>query len=337
MRRRTLIQSSALLAASAVTTALFGGCSSQKPAATSSATNGAPLRIGVVPWIGWSSTKIAEVKGFFQEAGVNVQQTVFQTVSEVNTALLAKQIDIAGLVAVDLVVLGAQVPDLKFFMVSDYSGEVDAILGRGINSPEDLRGKKLAREDIPYEVTFVGRYLESIGLTEQDVEIISLPSADAATALIAGKVDAAATYAPFIGNVLKQSPDAKVLFSAKDSNIIINGFAAQAEVLKTRREEILAYMRAYDKAMQFAKTNESEALDITAKWTGITAPEVKAQLAQVDVYDLAKNKSVAFNSGNPLNVANSIDEGGKVLVKAKKAAKTLDGKSLIDPSFVESF
>jgi NitT/TauT family transport system substrate-binding protein len=257
-------------------------------------------------------------------------------VTEVNTALLANQIDIAGLVAVDLIVLGAQAPELKLFMVSDYSGEVDSILGRGINSPEDLRGKKLAREDVPYEIVFVGRYLESIGLTEKDVEIVSLPAPDAATALIAGKVDAAATYAPFVGKALKETPDAKVLFSAKNTNVIINGFAGHGKVLKERREDVLAYMRAYDKALKFAKDNATEANAITAKWTGITPQEVKEQLTQVNVLDMAANKAIAFNATNPLNVANSIDAGGKLLVNAKKVTKALSGQSLVDDSFVKA-
>jgi NitT/TauT family transport system substrate-binding protein len=334
MRRRTLLRSSALLSIGAVSTALFGSCAQSSPQATPTA--GVPLRVGLVPWIGWSSAQIADVKGFFKEAGVNVQHTVFQTVSEINTALLANQIDIAGMVATDLVILGNQAPDLKFFMATDYSGEVDAILGRGINSPEDLRGKKLAREDIPYEIVFVGRYLASIGLSEKDVEIVSLPAPDAATALISGNVDAAATYAPFVGKTLNQAKDAKVLFTAKDTNIIINGFTASSKVLNDRRTDVLAYMRAYYKALDFAKTNTAEAHEITAKWTGITPEEVTEQMTQVNVFDLAKNKDITFNPSNDLNAANSIDAGGKLLINAKKTTKAIAGSSLIDDSLIKA-
>jgi NitT/TauT family transport system substrate-binding protein len=163
-----------------------------------------------------------------------------------------------------------------------------------------------------------------------------LPAPDAATALITGKVDAAATYAPFVGKALKEAKDAKVLFSAKDTNIIINGFTASSKVLQARRQDVLAYMRAYYQALDFAKTNATEAHEITAKWTGITPQEVAEQMTQVNVLDLAANKEIAFNASNELNAANSIDAGSKLLVNAKKMTQTIAGQSLVDDSLIKA-
>jgi NitT/TauT family transport system substrate-binding protein len=338
MRRRDILQSSALLTVSAVATAILGSCGQQtstKDAATNSAQK-APLHIAMIPWIGWGSAHIAEVKGFFKEEGIEVKQTVFQTVSEVNTALLSKKVDMSWLVALDLLVLAAQAPDLKFIYASDYSGEVDAIVGNGINSPADLRGKKIAREDIPYEVVFTNKYLASVGLTEKDVQIVSLAVPDAHTAFIAGKVDAATIYEPFVGKALKGRPGSKVLYTAKGSNVIANGLAADSSVLKNRREDILAYLRAIAKAMKFAATNPQETNELLAKWVGATSAEVTAQMTQVRLLDMAANKSIVFDEANPLNVINGIDAAAPILTKAGKISKTLAGKDLVDGSFVKA-
>ena len=342
MRRRQVLRSSALFALGGLSSAVLPSCNrSENPTATTSpasptSSSKSPLKIGLIPWIGWGTVEIAAQKGYFKEVGTEVEQTVFQTVSDVNTALLAKKVDLAWLVALDLLVLSAQIPDLKFIYASDYSGNVDAIVGVGINSAADLKGKTLAREDIPYEVVFTGKYLESLGLKEQDVNIVSLPVPDASAAFIAGKVDAATLYEPFVGKALKERAGAKVLYTAKDSNVIINGLAGSAQILQERRDDILAYLKAIEKASTFQKENPSEAHAILAKWAGITPDEITAQMKQIVLMDAAANKNTAFNDTAPLNVANSIDAAGPILQRTGKITKTLAGKDLIDGSFVQA-
>jgi NitT/TauT family transport system substrate-binding protein len=337
MRRRDILRSSALLTVSAAATVILGSCNQQtSPKSDISPAGKAPLRIALIPWIGWGSAHIAEVKGFFKEEGITVQHIAFQTVTEVNTALISKKIDMSWLVALDLLVLADKAPDLKFIYASDYSGEVDAIVGNGINSAADLKGKKLAREDVPYEVVFTNKYLASVGLTDKDVKIESLAVADAHTAFVAGKVDAATIYEPFVTKALKGRPGSKVLYTAKGSNTIINGLAAESAVLQSRKADIMAYLRAIEKGMKFAAANPQEAHTLLAKWTSAAPAEVAAQLPLVRIMDLAANKSIAFDEKNPLNAINSIDAAAPLLVKASKITKVLAGKNLVDSSFVKA-
>ena len=343
MRRRDILRSSAFLTIGAVSTSILGSCEQQtapkdaaSPAPQTSSTSKSPLRIALIPWIGWGSAHLAEVKGFFKEEGIEVQHTAFQTVTEVNTALLSKKIDMSWLVALDLLVLAKESPGLKFIYASDYSGEADAIVGNGINSAADLKGKKLAREDIPYEVVFTNKYLAAQGLTEKDVKIESLAVADAHAAFIAGKVDAATIYEPFITKALKGRPGSKVLYTAKGTNTIANGLAADSSVLQSRKQDIMAYLRAIEKGMKFATANPQEANALLAKWVGATPAEVTAQMPLVRIMDLAANKSIVFDEKNPLNAINSIDSAAPLLVKAGKITKVLAGKDLVDSSFVKA-
>ena len=344
MRRRDIIRSSAFLTIGAVSTSIFGSCGKSPQTSTSTtnvtspaSTEGkAPLRIALIPWIGWGSAHIADVKGYFQAEGIEVKQTVFQTVSGVNTALLSKQVDLCWLVALDLLVLATEAPNLKFIYACDYSGEVDAIVGHGIKNTADLKDKKIAREDISYEVVFTSEALASVGLSDQDVRIVSLAVPDAYAAFVAGKVDAATLYEPFISKALKGRPGSKVLYTAKNSNTIANGLVADSSVLETRREDVLAYLRAINKSLTFAKANPKEANKLLAKWVGATPAEVTAQLAQITRFDINTNKLIIFNERNALNVINSIDSAAVILKKAGKISKILAGKDLVDSSLVRS-
>ncbi len=337
MRRRTVIKSSALLALGAVSSVGLNSCGNKS--ATSQNGGAGPsdqvLRVGLVPWVGWSRTHIAEKKGFFAEEGIKVEQTVFDTVTAVNDALLAKEIDLAWLVAADLVVLADEAPGLKFVMASDYSGDVDAIVGRNIGGAEGARGKTFAREDIPFQIVFLHKYLESIGLNEKDIKVVSLEVPDGAKALQAKEVDAVAAYEPFVGSALKEE-GAEILFSAEGTNIIANGLAGHSPVLQSRRQDILAYMRGLNKALDYAKANPDEANQMIAEWVGATPEETKEIMAKVNLMDLEANKSIAFSPSNELNIANSFDSAVPILVSAGKATSEVPGASFVDSSFVDA-
>lgn len=345
IRRRLLIKSSALFALGAAATTALGSCqasspSTSEPAATGSdgAASGSAksevLRVGLVPWLGWGEAKIAEANGYFEAAGVAVEQTLFQTVTEVNTAFLSEQIDLAWLVAADLLVLAETANNLKFIYASDYSGQVDAIIGRNIAEPKAIAGKTLAREEVPYEIVFVAKFLDSVGLTEKEVKVVPLTAADGATALVAENLDAVATYEPFVSNALKASDDNKILFTAEGTNIIINGLAARAAFLQAKREPVLAYLKAIEQANQFLASNPKESHEIIAKWVGVTPQEVSDLMGKVTKLDIADNQAIAFAADNSLNVASSLDSAGPILVSAGAAKKAIPGADLVDASFV---
>ncbi len=334
MRRRTVIKTSALAALGTVASLGLNSCNPKTSGNAGSNSDSSSLKVAMVPWLGWGRSKIAEEKGFFEQEGVNIEHVVFQTVGEVNTALLAGQADLAWLAASDLVILSEKAPGLKFIMACDYSGTVDAIIGRGIDSAEDARGKKFAREDVPYEIVFMTKYLETLGLTEADVEITSLPAADGSAALIAGNVDAAAVYEPFVSNAQKEADDVEVLFTAEGTNIIINGLAGDAVLLGDRREAVLAYLRALEQGMVFTQENPDEANQIIGDWVGLSREENAALMEQIVLLGTAENKEVTFNESNELNVVNSINDAGPILVAAGKVEAALDGTKLIDDSFI---
>jgi len=336
MRRRTLLKNASLIAVSATATTVLGSCNqTTSGSGTDSADNSSNvLRIGLVPWLGWGEAKIAEVNGYFEEEGIEVTQTVFQSVTEVNTAFLSGQLDLVWLVAGDLVVLSDTTPGLKFIYASDYSGEVDAIIGRNVDSPADLAGKTLAREEVPYEIVFVQKFLESAGLSEDDVNVVPLTAADGSVALVAENLDAVATYEPFVSNALNASDENTILFSAAGTNIIVNGLASSDAFLTERRDDVMAYLRAVEKANQFRDNNQAEAYEIIADWIEVSPEEVADLMGKITLLNAAENQAIAFATDNDLNVANSIASAASILVEAGFAEQALPGESLVDGSFV---
>ena len=339
MRRRTLIKSSALFGLGALGTNIISSCvqPNNNPVTNTTTSKGIkPLRVGLLPWLGWEGLYIAEIKKLFAVEGIEVEQIMFKSPTDINNALLARQIDIGGIVAVDMFGLTAQAPDLKIIMVSDYSGEVDGILcNNKIFKPEDLRGKKFARENAPYEIVFVGEFLKRGGLTEKDVQIISLTAEEGAKAFMAGKVDAVATYDPFITKALKMRRDAKQLFSPKGTSIIANSIAVHGKVIEERRNDVLAYIRAIEKGSKWAKANLTEANNLMAKWLELSVAEIVDQRPKIYTLDITENKIVAFNSSNSLNLESSLRAASKILLDSGRIKTPGDVSTFIDGSLIK--
>lgn len=333
--RRSILKWFALFLLGCLIPVVAVACNSPQAATPDSDSNSKPLMVGASPWAGFQGQYIAAAKDFFGEENVKVEEQYFQSTSDVNTALAAGKLDLGWIGGTDLITLVAQNPSLKAIMLSDYSNGADGILVRGVSQPADLKGKTLSREDAPYALVFVGEYLKQGGLTEKDVKIVSLSAADSATAFAAGKVDAAATYEPFLTKALKEGKG-EIVFTTQDTNIIPNLLAARGEVLEQRREEVLAYMRAIDKGVDLAQSSPDEAAEIVAQKLGITPEEIPAQLAGIKTFDITGNQEQPFNASDPLYLQKSFESAVQILHDTGKISTTVDAASLIDDSLIKS-
>ncbi len=320
----------------------LAACTSQQ-AGTASSTNSAspvaasqPLIVGTSPWAGFVGQYAAEAKGLFSEEGVTVNEVAFNTTGDVNTALAAGKIDLGWIGANDLVTLSAKAPDLKLklIMMSDYSNGADGVLGRGITKPEDLKGKRVAREDGLYHVVLLATYLSTANLTEKDMDVVVMPAADAAVAFASGKIDLATTYEPYLAKAAREGKG-EILFSTKDSNILPDGVAVRDEVLQARKPEILAYLRAVGKAVDFAEKNPKEAAEIIGKKIGVAPEEIPPQLAGIRLMNVEKNKSEAFVVGSSLSAADSLKRAAKIAHELGITPTLVDGGALVDDSIVK--
>lgn len=314
---------------------LSTACSSQQSTGSNSASTKKPLIVGVQPWIGFRGHYVATAKNLFTPEGVTVKEEFFQVATDTNTALAAGKVDLAWIGGPDLLTLVAQAPSLRIIMVSDYSNGADGIIGRNISKPEDMRGKKVAREDAPYAIVFLGEYLKQAGLTEKDLNVIPLSAGDAVAAFVSGKVDAATTYEPWLSKAVQQAKAEKI-FTSKDTNIIPIVLATKSEVIESRKDDILKYLRAIDKGIAFADSNPDEAAKICARKLGVTPKEIPAQLAGIEPFNIEGNKTGPFNSNSPLSLKKSLESASQTIYKLKVIPKPVNVANLIDDSLIKA-
>jgi len=85
------------------------------------------------------------------------------------TGFLAGRVDVTWVTSGDAIEMIYKDPTIRMIYVVDYSNGSDGMIGRGINSPQNLKGKTIGRENLLFENVLLRAYLEKGGLTEKDV------------------------------------------------------------------------------------------------------------------------------------------------------------------------
>lgn len=287
------------------------------------------IKIGLQPWLGYGPLWIAEQKGFFAENGVDVQLVNFTWDQDMAAAVASGNVQVIS-AATNTVILNINNGvDLKGFLVMDGSTTADAILaGNSIASIADLKGKKVAYEKGSTSDLLLNYALGANGMAIADVEQVPMAAADAGLALIAGRVDIAVTYEPYISAALGQGPDFKVLYTANEKpGLISDILTAEAGFIASNQEDLVGIVKAWNQAVTFIRENPEEGGKIIADAVGSPIEEFNTAFAGVHLYDIAEN--VAMLEGE---FQGTVDEIGKIMQTANPdEVKTVPaGNDLID-------
>lgn len=248
------------------------------------------VRIGTQPWIGYGPWWIAQEKGFFAKYGLEAELVDFVEDKEVNAAFASGEMDAANLATHTALKLYAAGLDLRIVLIEDASYQADAILApKSITSIADLKGKKIAYEEGTTSDLLLNYALQQNGLTLSDVEPVFMPAADAGAALIAGKVDVAVTYEPYISEALAQNSDLHLLYTAAERPGLIS------DVLTVRADLdpkiVTALLQVWQEALNYYNSNPEDGQAIIARNVGSTPEELKTAFDGVRFYDLAENRA----------------------------------------------
>lgn len=251
------------------------------------------LTIAHSTWVGYGPLYIAKEKGFFTEEDLDVDLVVMEDIKTRMPALAAGRVDVA-VTTVDAVLgfYSPQRPLTYLFAVDDSRGGDGIVATKEIKSVADLKGKKVAFTEGSVSQFFLSVLLKDAGLTLKDVEGLNMTAGDAGAAFVAGKVDAAVTWEPWLSRGKATDHGALLVDSSAKPGLITDVMVTTSEKLEARRPEMEALYRAWTKAVEWQKANVAEADGIMAKGVGgwLEDPAVFAETrAGIAFYDQAMN------------------------------------------------
>ena len=249
------------------------------------------IKLGVQPWLGYGPWWIAAEKGYFADHGLDVEVIDFTWDQDMNAALASGRIDVEAAATNTLIALINQDVDAQAFLLLDASFEADAIIANtDITSIEDLAGREVAYEPGSTSDLLLNYALSEAGMTIDDVTPVPIAASDAGAAVIAGQVDVAVTYEPYISAVLSGRDDYGVIYSAAERpGLISDVMIAQRSFINENPDVIEALALAWNDAIMYLRENPDEGGQIIADAVGSPLDEFQVAFEGVQVFDLEEN------------------------------------------------
>lgn len=292
-------------------------------------------RIGLGPWIGFGPLYLAKDKGFFKEAGIEVNLIVLTGLAERNSALKSGEID-ALAAPVDYFVLSAGNNLItNIVMAIDESVGGDGIVAKKeIQQFSDLKGKRVAfQRGLPSEF-FLRALLQQYKVNIDNLKTVDMETAQAGAAFLSNDVDAAVVWEPWLTKA-KEQGNGHILASTKDyRNLIVDCLAFNTDVIKNDSEDVQKIVNAVLKAIKFAKEHPEEANKVMAPYFQISPEKYKAILSGVEFSDIMRNREYFGTAQKPGPIYDVASRASAIWHTAKVISGQVKPETIINSNFV---
>ncbi|MEI9949178.1 MAG: ABC transporter substrate-binding protein [Pseudomonadota bacterium] len=250
------------------------------------------LKIAYSDWPGWVAWEIAIQKGWFKDAGVNVEFKWFDYAPSMD-AYTANKVDAVAVTNGDALVTGSSGGKSVCIVANDYSDGNDMIVAKpGIKSVAQLKGKKVGVEVGFVDHLLLMNALKSANLTEKDVKIVNVKTDDTPNALKAGTVDAIAAWQPNSGSALRELSGSTPIFTSADApGLIYDLLCVNQRSLAEHRTEWAKVVKIWFKVVDYIADpkNVDDAAKIMSARVGLAPDEYKALMKGTHLLNLEEN------------------------------------------------
>ncbi|OGE89099.1 MAG: hypothetical protein A3J07_00890 [Candidatus Doudnabacteria bacterium RIFCSPLOWO2_02_FULL_49_13] len=290
----------------------------------------ATLKIGLNPWIGNGLYFIAQEKGFFEANNINVKLESFDDGAIGKQLLNSGKVDVLPITPETVVIIKDSGLGIKIIGMTVASKGADGIIAtRDVQNLTDLRGKKVAFEVGSPSHFLLSYFLDQQNLDTSILDVVNTTAPDAGAAFVAGQVDAAVTWEPWLSKA-SERPGGHVLLSSKTMELFPDMMIIRNDVLESNPEAAAALLRSLFAAIDWINANNDEAAEIIGKNFQISPEEVKAQLATIQwlTYD---DNIVSFKSGQPQDL---LQKAGDLWLRLDLIRNPISGTNLVDDSIL---
>jgi NitT/TauT family transport system substrate-binding protein len=299
----------------------------------------AALKIAYSDWPGWTAFEVGIQKGWFKEAGVDVDFVWFDYLPSLD-AFSSGKVDAVMVTNGDALVTGANGAKSKMILLTDYSNGNDKVIARpGVASFKDLKGKKVGLELTLVEHLLFLKACEKNGMKPSDVQLVNFPTNETPQALGSKQVAAVAAWYPVSSQAMRAVPGSKALFTSADvPGLIYDAVAVSPASLAQRRDDWAKVVKVWYRISDFVRDpkTQPEAVAVMAAKVGVKPEEYLAAMPGTYFLSLDEAKK-RYAKGPGLDslygstvVANDFNVSNKVY----KEAQSVD--EYIDSSFVSS-
>jgi NitT/TauT family transport system substrate-binding protein len=293
----------------------------------------APLKLTVNSWVGWGPLFIAREKGYFD--GLKLDIAFTEDAGARRSAMIAGQVDGYASSVDNLAIDATFGVSGKTVMCFDESAGADGIVSRKNITWANIKGRKVAvQKGLPGHfllLTALARH----GLKPGDVEILDLDADKAGSGFVAGTLDVAVTWEPWISKAAEMTGGKKLLTTAELPGTIVDTLVIRDAVLTPRRADVKKIIAGWFKALDWYNTQPDEGNRIIATAYKLKPEEVKDIVGGIRFYDLAKNREYMGTPEKPGPIYQVFEQASSLWKEAGVTTTTVNSKQYIDTSLIE--
>lgn len=280
-----------------------------------------------------------------KEAGYTIDWRQFSSAGDITTALASGDVPIGVIGSTGTAAAATRGVELQLFWILDNIGKSEALVARdgsGIETPADLKGKKVA---VPFVSTSHFHLLVGMNkvwnIDPREVEILNLKPPQIVAAWQRGDIDAAYVWPPALSEILKTGKvisDSEVIGAASvptfDGLVVDKAWAAENPKLMEAFTRVLAESYADYNANKTAWTVDSPEVQGIVKLIGGDGPSTVEALELLSFPNADEQASDTWLGGG---ATRALTESAKFLVEQKQIGKSLDDYApYVNGSFAEA-
>jgi NitT/TauT family transport system substrate-binding protein len=296
------------------------------------------VKIAHSTWVGYGPLYIARDKGMFKKNGVDVDLIVMEDPKERFPTLMADKIQMIAS-TVDTALLYLKKPtDFQYVVAIDDSNGGDGIVAiKDIKSIADLKGRKVAVNEGSVSEFYLNVLLGKAGLKESDLNTVNMTAADAGSAFVAKRVDAAVTWEPWLTKGKTTDFGHLLTDSSTTPGLITDVLIVKTPWANAHKKDVEAIVKSWNEAVAYYRSNPDESIGIMAKGVGgwLKDPkEFKATLSGIKFYGSDDNKAFFGTKAKPGPLSNTVKEAIDIWSSRGKLQVKTTPPDLIDYSYV---
>jgi NitT/TauT family transport system substrate-binding protein len=296
------------------------------------------LRIAYSDWPGWVAWEVAIQKGWFKEAGVDVDFKWFEYAPSME-AFSAGKVDAVAVTNGDALVTGSSGGRSVCIVANDFSNGNDMIIAKpGIKTLQQLKGKKVGVEVGLVDHLLLMNALKGVKMTDKDVTLTNVPTDQLPQALKSGSVDAIAAWQPNSGAALKEVPGSTAIYTSKDApGLIYDLLCVNPRSVADRRADWMKVVKTWFRVVDYISDpkNLDDAAKIMSARVSLAPDAYKALMGGTNLLNLDENVKrykKADGLGSIFGSSKIVDDFN---VNNKVYKAHMKFEEYLDPSIVE--
>lgn len=240
-------------------------------------------------YAGWMPWAYADVEGvvdkWADEYGISIDVVQVNDYVESINQFTSGNVDGCAMTNMDaLTIPSASGVDSTALIINDYSNGNDGIVLKGSDDLADIEGRQVNLVQFSVSHYFLARALESVGLTERDIETVNTSDADIVGLFSSDTTEAVAAWNPQL-SAIADMPDSNVVYtSAEIPGEILDMMVVNTQTLADNPELGHALVGAWYEVMGLIEAEDEHALTIMADAAGTDLEGYQAQLEATYLY-----------------------------------------------------